>query len=176
MLKIWFDMDGVLDNFDKLASTIQQDRGPNIQSKLLTNNDKEKRHQFWLTIENTFPDFWLKLEEIENIHILTDYLLSKENVCLGIISSPPTTSISESYKKQIVEYKKQWINTHFPNTFKNIIISTEQKWKFKKTDSDILIDDRDINVKTWIEHNGKGIIFKTPTQTLEDLKKFLGEN
>ncbi len=172
-MNIWFDIDGVLDDFKSLADTIQKDRGDNIPTDKLPKHEWEKRNAFWMKMYKEYPTFWCDLQKTKGIDKLVNFVKQQTDIGIGVISNLPVkNTLPKEYIKQITTYKKDWLQKHFPNTFSEIIITEKDKYHFVKG-HDILIDDRILNIKDWIKHGGIGILFKTPTQSLKELKEHL---
>ncbi len=172
---LWFDMDGVLDNFNDYADKLSPNRGKNKDYSELTEEEKRVRAVFWDDTVKKDPYFWKKLEEIPNINKLINYSIRKFGVeNLNILSSIPK-HVSEDYKNIIKQCKLDWLDEHFPYIFENIVLCEGKKEEYMigKPKENILIDDRPYNIQKWIEKGGIGILFKSSEQALEELKKVI---
>lgn len=175
MKKIYFDMDGVLADFDKSADAIfPRTTNLNLSTSEMSNQSHLQKQERWTIIERT-PNFWRDIPQIPNI---IEVLKIADKIGeLFILSKTPAAkhfSTAETYTNFIASEKKNWILQNFAKYFKeqNIIISNIDKEKLiKPTTNDILIDDRPQNITQWCSAGGIGILFTTPQNTISILNE-----
>lgn len=179
---VFFDMDGVIADFDKFVKTVLNDRGINKPSKNLNEDEKTLKAMFWAKLITTYPKCWLEFEMIDGIKEIIENLSKKENVTLYILSSIPSLKYkllqsfdTESYKNLVKNCKLEWLKKHnLYNYFKNIFLVENDKIKYMITDEkNILIDDRKSNIDDWKSNEGIGILFQTINQLESDLKEVI---
>lgn len=179
---VFFDMDGVIADFDKFVKNILNDNGINKPSKILNEDEKTKKAMFWKKIITTYPKCWLEFEMIAGIEKIIENLSRHENVTLYILSSIPSLKHkllenfdTETYKKIIKDCKTEWLKkNNLFNYFKKIFLVDNDKIKYMITgEKNILIDDRTSNIDDWESNEGIGILFQTVNQLESDLKEVI---
>lgn len=145
---IYFDMDGVLCDFDKQADK--------------HNIWKPENHKpDWKKTQEIGESFWSEMEPIpEGLNLLKE--VEKAGYEIGIFSAIHL----DCGKKG----KRDWLSKYLPQIpKKNIIIvrSGSMKHKFAKKNS-MLIDDKSSNVDNYISVGEKGLLF-TKNTTLSDV-------
>ncbi len=175
---IWFDMDGTIADFDKFADTVIKNRGGEKFFHELTDEQKENRKKFWKYILENEDDFWLRLDFMDGMEQVINYLINNyKSHTFGIISHAPYFADDENYYKKVVKYKKDWIKKYFKDKFKHINIITPQQAKYEfmigKPKDNILIDDVKHNIDCWQKKGGVGIIYKNDKQILTELTEIL---
>lgn len=161
--KIYCDMDGVLVDLHRGARRITGDPVFDI-------DDSQTIKIFWKTImqmtTNEVVDAWKDLPWVPGGKKLWDYI-GRFNA--AILSSPGTNKRAGD----IAAGKKAWIQDHLsPQPSK--MIFDPQKFKFADQNS-ILIDDKEKNIRPWIEHGGIGILHPTNSPDTESIIKKLQE-
>ena len=152
---VYFDMDGVLCNFDARCDEF--------------NAWREDIHKCnWTLLDKIGPKFWSEMTPISKgmdlLHIVQS--LSKSfNFNVGILSAVHLLNGKIG--------KKQWLkqNTTISPEFIKIINNSHQKYKLATPDS-ILIDDKQENVEAFIKAGGKALLFDN-SRYVEDLYKDL---
>jgi hypothetical protein len=146
--KIYCDLDGVLIDFKK-------------GYEKLTGDDLGTEHRndshFWDPINKAGYDFWINLEWMDDGHKLWDFI-SPYNP--EILSAP-----SRQTESRVA--KHDWVERELPGTHL-ILRSAEHKKDFASPNS-ILIDDREDNIKGWIDAGGIGILHKSADDTINAL-------
>lgn len=149
MIKIYFDMDGVLADFDK---KIEEVKGRN----------KKTGKPNWFKLKAIGPSFWADMEVIP-------YGLSLYNKINGFVKDAKKIGVdieigimSAIYLQEGKDGKREFLKKHFPEIKEDMIkIINKGSMKFKEADSQsILIDDNEDNVKQWNEAGGKAFLFK----------------
>jgi len=158
--KVYLDMDGVVANFDKRFEDL---------SGMKPNDFEEKygKNKFWDFIDEDHKvSFWVGIPVMDGAKKLVDYV-KKYNY--ELLTAP-------SVKKQSYLGKILWVRNHSdllggkPRiNFKKAKAKHEVKDKLTKFD--IIIDDRADTVGRWKAKGGTGIVFKSPDQVINDLKK-----
>ncbi len=179
---VFFDMDGVIADFDKFIKTVLNDTSINKPSKILNEDEKIKKAMFWSKIITTYPKCWLEFEVITGITEIIDNLSKKDNVSLYILSSIPSLKHellqkfdTENYKTIIKNCKTEWLKkNNLYNYFKKIFLVDNDKIKYMiMGEKNILIDDRPANINDWESNEGIGILFQTTNQLRSDLKEVI---
>ena len=176
MVRIFFDMDGVLANFLAAVSERPEFNDHPYPSASSTDIEK-KRRQFWSLIENT-TGFWENMPEIEDTKKMVKFAYESGHELFILSLVPNATRFRQGmvYVSHIKSAKKEWVLSHFGDFFnpKNIIITDCSKAKLiKPIASDILIDDVKAIVDEWISYGGKGILFSSVDQAMEELSRAL---
>lgn len=151
---IYIDLDGVLANFNEqylkyLKSTTHWSTIPGEISDFMY-ADKEK--EFWDNLDAWGEVFWTTMSPfvwtlplVERLSKIDDY---------RYLSSPVASSPA-SYSG-----KAKWIEKTFPRTIKKLLlVPSASKCLLAKSKQDVLIDDRESNIKAWTERGGTGYQF-----------------
>lgn len=162
MIDVFFDMDGVLANFNKAADAIQKDRGNNKPFDELTDEEKARVIAFWSKVEERGPSFWADMETIPQAVDLLNALAEYKSIRLFVLSSLPKTG-SEIAKRG----KEAFLEKNFPGIFDGQFFTVgKPKGLFVRNQFDILIDDRVSNVKNWQYNGGIGLLFTNNTYNI----------
>jgi FMN phosphatase YigB (HAD superfamily) len=148
--KIYCDLDGVLIDFNKGYYDLT---GIDIGNKLRSDA------KFFAPITKAGVKFWNNLEWMGDGKELWDYIKKYEPELL----SAPTRDHSS------IVGKKLWCRRELPGVHL-ILRSANHKKDFASPDS-ILIDDREENIKGWIDAGGIGIHHKNTNNTIKKLKE-----
>ena len=186
-IKIYFDMDGVLADFEKSATKIVREIAPkascynyadlNRPSECLTPDQKEIKVQFWRSLAGT--DFFKNLYVLSgaNEMVKLAYEIVDEN--LFILSKAPSASNFEpgSDEQEIMAQQKiDWALDKFSDYFlpeNVIIVKGGKKGDFiKPTKTDILIDDRHDNIENWESIGGSGILYTSAENVMKELNLY----
>ena len=162
MIDVFFDMDGVLANFNKAADAIQKDRGNNKPFDELNDEEKAKVKAFWSKVEERGPSFWADMEPIPQAVDLLNMLAEHKKIRLFVLSSLPKTG-SELAKQG----KEAFLEKNFSGIFDGHFFTIgKPKGLFVRNQFDILIDDRISNVKNWQYNGGIGLLFTNNTYNI----------
>ena len=174
ILKIYFDMDGVLADFDAGLAEITKRNDLNMTTDLMNEEQRRAKKEMWLEIERR-PVWWHERDEMPGAR----EMLSKAHKIAGgnifVLSKAPSAKNfieKEKYQEFVRQAKKEWIAEHFPEFFppENVIVMIGSKAELMKPGpNDILIDDRADNVEAWVREGGRGIVFKSAEQVIEEL-------
>ena len=162
MIDVFFDMDGVLANFNKAADAIQKDRGCNKPFDELNDEEKEKVRAFWSKVEESGPSFWADMEPMPQAVELLNMLAEYKKIRLFVLSSLPKTG-SDVAKQG----KDAFLKKNFPGIFDGHFFTIgKPKGIYVRNQFDILIDDRISNVKNWQYNGGIGLLFTNNTYNI----------
>lgn len=153
MYKIFCDMDGVLTNFDKAYLNLT---GVDLAGQHL--NDKN----FWEPIDKAGVEFWSDMEWEPDGKDLWNVISKYKPVILSAPSRKVDSKVG----------KFHWVERELPGV-DLILRSAERKKEFAKPNH-ILIDDREDNIKGWIENGGEGILHKSASSTIKILNDKYG--
>lgn len=169
-MKFYFDMDGVLVNFDAM---IPWGAKYNHPSETLNDEDRAAKKRFWQTVEQT-PNFWRDMPMMPD----TKNMLSTAQKIgeIFVLSKTPGAKHfvgGNEYVKFVANEKRNWIKTNLPSFFdeQHIIICDGNKGELiHPIHNDILIDDRQENITEWEKHRGRGILFTNAIATANKIK------
>ena len=160
--KIYFDMDGVLVNFDEgvinLAKTTPSEQGQ---------RSTKEEDLMWDEIRKV-DHFYYKLNPMPNALKMFNDVNKKYKGKVEILTGipKPRRNISNS-----AEDKKEWIKKYLGS---DIIVHTvykEDKQNYALGKEYVLIDDYGKNIDEWTSSGGSGIHFKENIDVLKELEK-----
>lgn len=157
-MKVYFDLDGVLANFDKMCAGIL-----NMHYWDRTDNSH------WTKLDK-IPHLFYGMEVLPDALTMFDYVVGHvglNNVEILTALPHPTNALDTAEKD-----KRAWVaDVVHPDIVVNTVLGGVNKVKFLKDNpSAILIDDYERNIKLWIEHGGIGILHTDAHSTLAKLK------
>ena len=153
---VWFDLDGVLANFDKEAERV-----------LGTNNIYRfefvhGQDLFWKLLDSE-PNFFRRMEMMPGAHhMLRAAGVWKRDV--RILTALPKTN-----PENVDAQKRYWVNENIGSHVPVVTCLTKDKPNYCKP-GDILIDDRAVNKRRWKEKGGKFILHENVGNTLAQLE------
>ena len=160
--KIYFDMDGVLADFNGGVIDFCDMEAPSLSGP----EDKEKDAEMWRRIKNV-DHFYANLDELPGSRCLFETLYKKYRDKCEILSSIPKPERGIEHAK---EDKIDWIRRKFSRDIKiNIVESKKEKKNFCKGKGCILIDDMEQNILDWKAAGGTGVMHVDPGHTLSRL-------
>ena len=179
-IKIYFDMDGVLADFDVAATHLSNGRTDlNNQTKLMTDDLRAAKIQRWQRIERT-ERFWEDMPIVPNIKDLLQVAQQLGEIfVLTRVPSAKNFVAGDSYVSYIANAKKEWIAKNMSDFFppENVIAicgaSGEKEALIKPTLDHILVDDRAGNVADWESAGGQGVVFQSVARSITDLQNLL---
>ncbi len=160
--KIYFDMDGVLADFDRGVRELCH-REPLNQ---MTSTPEEDL-KLWDAIR-PIEHFYDLLEILPGSDLMLRSLLKKYGDRCEIL-----TGIPKPHKniKNAGEDKKKWMARNFGPEIKVNVVFKEQKKERCNGAGCILIDDYPKNIEAWRELGGTGILFTDAESAIQELKE-----
>lgn len=160
-MRFFWDMDGVLYDFDSLFRQVM----PGV--------DMEDDDAWtWQELHAREPEMYLKGEAMPGIKEVFDFAATKGENCI-------LTAIPRRWNwPNVTKHKREWAT-------KNLLIAhhrvkfgpyAEDKQYHVQYADDVLIDDRIRNINQWEESGGIGILHKSPEETLEKIKSVCDGN
>ena len=173
-MKIYFDMDGVLADFDSMVPNSAKLNHP---SESLTPELRAAKKRFWQNIEKN-KNFWRDIPVITG----TNQMLStfQKYGELFVLSKAPGANKfigGATYAEFVASEKRQWVLKHLGHFFDDahiIICNVPKGAAMNPTQNDILVDDRPENIQEWESHGGRGILFTkslTHKQMIQQITK-----
>lgn len=157
--KIYFDMDGVLADFDRgvkdLCGMASPEQG---QSRTQAEDDL-----MWERIRSV-ERFYNKLEPMPGALDMFDALRAKFGDRVEILTGIPKP------KRGITtagEDKTTWVRRFLGDDVVVNIVYRAEKVNYCKGPGCILIDDLPVNISEWEAAGGTGILFRSPEETLK---------
>ncbi|MDR1476526.1 MAG: hypothetical protein LBI17_00140, partial [Rickettsiales bacterium] len=174
MIKIFFDMDGVLADFDAAALKVRPEGSVNAPMESMAPDARESKREFWRMVQK-IPEFWISLPEIPGARVMVAAAsgLGELHVLSGM-PKPDSFHGGDEYVEFIKREKTAWLGLHFDGLFapENIILTFENKGKFVDEGAAcILVDDRARNVADWTAAGGIGIVFNNAEQASAELEE-----
>ena len=159
--KIYFDLDGVLADFDRGVDEIAgfNREGANANSNV---NDDD----MWIAIAKV-PNFYDKLELMPGAKTLFDTLYKMYGKRVEILTGIPKP------KRNIptaAQDKVNWVHRMLSPDVKVNTVYREEKKNFCTGVDCILIDDLQKNIDEWEAIGGTGILYTSAKNTLEKLQ------
>lgn len=147
--KIYCDLDGVLVDFNK---------GYYDLTKIDIGTTHRTDSDFFLPITNAGSKYWENLEWMVDGKELWDYI---EKYDPDLLSAPTRDHSS-------IVGKKLWCERELPGV--TLLLRNAKHKKDFASPNSILIDDREENVKSWIDAGGVGILHINTNKTIKQLK------
>jgi FMN phosphatase YigB (HAD superfamily) len=156
-LKIYVDLDGVLCDWEKAFENLGKEFTKGLKGQ--DYEDTYGRDALWALIAKEGKlEFWGEMPWMQDGKELWEYI-KKFNPT--VLSTPANSKFSK-------EGKKIWLARELG---KNVpFIFSKDKFEHANPES-ILIDDYEKKYKNWIAHGGIGILHKSASQTIAELKK-----
>ena len=157
--KIYFDMDGVLADFERGVREICHLEPISQNAK---NNDSQEEEKMWEGIRLA-GNFYDRLEFMPGAKELFDEVYGKYGDKCEILTGIPKP------KRGVVtagEDKKSWVKRLLSEDIKVNIVYREQKPQFCTGKDCILIDDLGKNIREWEASGGTGILNKSAAETI----------
>jgi hypothetical protein len=163
---VYFDIDDTLSNYSQnLKSTLVKDPDTGEQRPIKASD----------TVNNL--DFWLNAPLIPGVRKMVDF--AKQNFSqVEILSAVPELSkakkeeTGERFYEAPIKGKTEWVKKYIGPIKFNWTRSGKEKTLYA-TPNSILIDDKPENVKFFQQYGGIGILFTTPTEVINKLKKII---
>lgn len=157
--KIYFDLDGVLADFDRGVEVLA-----GFDRNGATANSNVKDDDMWQAIASV-SHFYDKLELMPGAKEMFDVIYEKYGSRVEILTGIPKP------KRNIptaAEDKTNWVHRIFSPEIKVNTVLREEKKNFCTGPDCILIDDLKKNISEWESYGGTGILFTDAEQTLQE--------
>ncbi len=151
---IFCDMDGVLVDFDG-----------EFKRKYGVFPFEISRTDLWETVLQT-KDYWLNLPKTSDADLLIQFL---NQTGYTILTGLPSYGFDKAEKE-----KRAWLKKHYNKEKDVICCLSKDKPQYGKA-QDILIDDRENNIKNWEKMGGIGILHTSAQSTIQQLKNTLSK-
>ena len=162
--KIYFDMDGVLADFERGVKEIC---GLEPISQNAKNNDSSAECEMWEAIRKT-GNFYDRLELMPGAKEMFDSVYEKYGDKCEILTGIPKP------KRGIItagDDKKTWVKRLLSKDIKVNIVYREEKPQYCTGKECVLIDDFEKNIKEWEAIGGTGILNRSAADTVAKLKE-----
>ena len=162
--KIYFDMDGVLADFERGVKEICGVTPPSQNAK---HHKPGEDDEMWERIRET-KHFYDYLELMPGAKEMFDAVYGRYGNRCEILTGIPKP------KRRIVnagEDKKIWVRRLLAEDIKVNIVFREEKPQYCTGKSCILIDDMERNIRDWKAMGGMGIVHVNAANTLKQLKE-----
>lgn len=158
--KIYFDMDGVLADFDNGVRELchMEPQSQNQKKRSQTADDK-----MWEAIKNV-EHFYDKLKPINGAIELFNELRDSFDVEILTGIPKPKRGITTA-----AEDKINWVRRYLGDDVKVNVVFREDKPNYCTGPECVLIDDYAKNISEWNEMGGMGILFENVEETFENV-------
>lgn len=154
--KIYFDLDGVLADFDRGVHELC-----GIDSPVHRDDQGFDDREMWDAIRR-IEHFYDKLDLMEGAKELFDELYARYGDRCEILSGIPKPRRGITTAG---EDKTQWVRRMLSEDVRVNIVYWEEKADFCSGPDCILIDDKDTNIRAWRDIGGTGILHTGPAST-----------
>ena len=168
--KIYFDMDGVLADFERGVKEICGIEPPPQPQDLSEEERMAKKaadDQMWELIRQA-GDFYYRLELMPGAKEMFDALYEKYGDKVEILTGVPK---EKRHIDSAGDDKTRWVREKLSKTIKMNIVPREDKIKMSGKKGCILIDDMALNITEWESKGGTGIRNLDAASTMEKLKE-----
>lgn len=158
MTKIYFDLDGVMANFEKAC----------VETIGIHYWDRTT-DKYWHILEKV-PRFYYNLEVLPDAYemFMRTYEKHGSDVVEVLTGCPEPTKELATASNDKIKWFHDFIH---PDVTVNTVVGGKNKWKFLADNPGaVLIDDYMRNIKQWIEHGGVGILHTDAPSTIAKLK------
>jgi hypothetical protein len=153
--KIYCDMDGVIADFDKRFK--QYTNMTPTEYKI-----KYSIPMFYNFVNNKGIEFWTSIPWTIDGKKLWNYIKKYQPTLISVPTHENSSFLG----------KKMWVENNIPNT-PLILTPRKNKQDYAKPNA-ILIDDRFDTIHEWNMKGGKGILFTSAEQTINEIQKIFG--
>ncbi len=160
-IRVFFDMDGVLADFDRGVRELCHMETPPHSAP------KDVEEKMWNAIRDV-GHFYDKLELIPGAKELFDRVNAKPGIQCEILTGIPRP---ERGVDTAGEDKTNWVRRLLSTDIKMNIVARREKKQYCYGRNCILIDDLDKNIREWEEKGGIGILHRNVKDTLAELKR-----
>ena len=158
--KIYFDMDGVLADFDRGVQELC-----NLPKVSANDSTKAQDDEMWAEIKK-IDHFYDKLQVMPGALKMFHEIYSRYGEKCEILTGIPKE------KRGILtagEDKIAWMHRLFSDKITVNVVYKEEKKKFCTGSDCILVDDLETNIESWREYGGTGILHKSSQDTIAKL-------
>ena len=161
--RIYFDMDGVLADFDRGVRDMCQMEAGDQEAP-----DREKHDDLMFAAIAATPHFYLRLEPIDGMLEILKGLISRYGDKVEIL-----TGIPKPHRNVVTaaDDKREWVRKFISGDIVVHTVQRREKMEYAEGPGSILIDDMKKNIDEWEGAGGTGFRFTT----VEDLKKTLSK-
>lgn len=164
LLHIYFDMDGVLADFDRGVRELCHREPLDQSTSTEADNDA-----LWAAVRQV-PHFYGQLEPIpgslEMLRTLYEEIGDRCQILTGI--PKPRRSIEHAGEDKVA-----WIHRLVSEDMQVHIVYREEKRQYCTGPQDILVDDYDKNIREWQAAGGTGILFRDPEQAMQEIRDIM---
>jgi len=160
---IFFDMDGVLADFDGHYTAIT---GTSWEARQHEDSDTKWSHII------AHPTFFLDLPVMPGTELMLDFVMAMPHPFELGICSAASRRVPQSgpQKLQWLERDIRWI----PEKNKIIVPDAKLKQQYAGP-GNILVDDYEVNIDQWRAAGGIGILYEDAAQTIRELNQIFAE-
>lgn len=162
--KIYFDMDGVLADFDR---GIREICGMVPVPQNLASQNEEREVEMWRRVKEA-GHFYDMLELIPGAKEMFEEVYGKYKDRCEILTGIPNPK-REIYSA--ASDKVNWMRRLLSDTIKINTVRRREKQEFCTGKDCILIDDYDKNIGEWIQMGGTAILFTTTEEALKTMRE-----
>ena len=160
--KIFFDMDGVLADFDR---GIRELCGiPSLNQEAA---DKAADERMWAAVRDT-DHFYDRLELMPGAEKMFRLLYKKYGACCEILTAIPK---AERGITSAGEDKIRWMRRMLSEDVKINIVQRREKLKSCDGSETVLVDDREDTIRDWVKKGGTGILHVSAEETLKKMEE-----
>ncbi len=164
-MTIFFDMDGVLADFDRGLRELCGIEPLSVNEA----RSKEYEDAMWAAIR-AVPHFYLALQPMPGAVEMFQRLSRREGVRCEILTGIPKPRRGVATAG---EDKVEWVRRYLSAEVPCNIVFKEDKPRFCKGRDCILIDDTQANITAWTAMGGTGILHHSADETLDALTPLL---
>lgn len=162
--RIFFDMDGVLADFDRGIVELCHMR-PLEQGHTTPEEDAA----LWDGVRQV-PHFYGRLEPIEGSIAMVQRVYAEIGDRCQILTGIPKPSKNIAHS---AEDKTAWIQRLVSDSMQVHTVLRKEKRQYCTGPQDILVDDYDKNIREWEAAGGTGILFRSAEQVLAEIETIL---
>jgi 5'(3')-deoxyribonucleotidase len=169
---IYFDMDGVLCDFDGEYERLTGKRWDHAyfgmtRSEAVRSLSLEEKAEKWSKL-NPHPNFFLELPWFPGAKGMLERVRDRVGVeQIGILSA------ASSHIPQSVEQKHQWLDRETPWILpvNRLVVKRKRDKTLYVRPGNILVDDFDVNTDRWTKAGGEAVLFVNAAQAEEEIYK-----
>ena len=158
--RIYFDMDGVLADFDRGVRELCAIEPVDQMAATEADNDR-----LWAAVAKV-NHFYGRLELIPGAEAMLRTLMDRYGDRCEILTGIPKP------KRHITgagEDKIRWMEKYFGPIIKVNVVYRQEKKNFCHGKNDILIDDFQSNIDDWVSYGGTGLLFTDADSAMKEL-------